>query len=58
MCRIITEDNALDDQDGSFCGTGKAYGPYQATELLADDAEMAKINIENYVWYALVSETI
>ena len=45
----------LDDQPGSFPCTGLAYGPYEATQLLARDPNLALLNIENYVWYALVS---
>ena len=45
----------LDDQPGEFPCTGKAYGPYEAIKLLARDGSLALLNIENYVWYALVS---
>lgn len=45
----------LDDQPGEFPCTGLAYGPYEAIQLLARDGALALLNIENYVWYALVS---
>ena len=47
----------LDDQDGNFACGSKAYGPWEAIQLLARDPAKAKINIENYVWYALVSHS-
>lgn len=43
----------LDDQAGSFPCLSKAYGPWEAIQLLGRDPALAKINIENYVWYAL-----
>ncbi|KAL6718120.1 hypothetical protein ACLMJK_004207 [Lecanora helva] len=43
----------LDDQPGAFPCTGLAYGPWEATQLLARDGAKALLNIENYVWYAL-----
>lgn len=46
----------LNDQDGGFpFSDGKAYGPYQAIKLLQMNPVKARLNIENYVWYALVN---
>ena len=48
----------LDDQAGTFLCTSKAYGPWEAIQLLGRNPQLAKINIENYVWYALVSRIL
>ena len=53
--RVLQPNQCLDDQTGSFPCLNKAYGPYEAIQLNARNSNLAKINIENYVWYALVS---
>ena len=45
----------LDDNPGTFPCTNKAYGPWESIQLLRRNSNDAKLNIENYVWYALVS---
>ena len=42
---------------GNFLITGKAYGAFQAIQLRQANITAARLNIENYVWYALVSLT-
>ena len=54
---VLQADEVIDDQTGSFCGTPKAYGPYQARILREGDFRKALINNENYVWFFLVSAT-
>ena len=51
---VLPQDQYPDDQPGNFPCTNKAYGPYEAISLNQRNSALAKINIENYVWYALV----
>ncbi|KAL6716725.1 hypothetical protein ACLMJK_006293 [Lecanora helva] len=52
----------LTDQDGAYCKLSedlrKAYGPWEAMQLLQRNAALARLNIENYVWYALVGHRV
>ncbi|KAL8945831.1 MAG: hypothetical protein Q9222_007686 [Ikaeria aurantiellina] len=50
---VLGPDQVIDDQPGNFPCFNKAYGPYEATSLRQRDPNAAKINNENYVWYAL-----
>ena len=55
--RYLDPGEWLEDQPGGFGTTNKAYGPYESMQLLNRDIEGARLNIENYVWYALVSHS-
>lgn len=55
--KVLLAGEVIDDQAGDFCGSGKAYGPYQARMLRQDDYGKALLNNENYVWFFLVSAT-
>lgn len=53
--QVFPDKFLLDDQEGSYVFRKKAYGPYQTVELKKRDARLASRNIENYVWFMLVS---
>lgn len=54
---VLQAGEFIDDQEGDFCGSSKAYGPYQARLLREGDYGKALINNENHVWFFLVSDT-
>ena len=46
-----------DDETGdNYSFDQKVYGPYESIKLQRKTEYNAKANIENYVWYALVSQ--
>ncbi len=51
---MLLEGELLDDQPGRFPCVSKAYGPFESIRLRQNNPALAKLNIENYIWYALV----
>ena len=56
---ILKPSECNDDERGSFANLAKAYGSYEAMKLVQKGfgGLDAKLNIEDYVWYALVGDT-
>lgn len=55
---ILGPGEAIDDQPGSYPCFHKAYGPFESMKLRQRDSRLARLNNENYVWYALVRHQI
>lgn len=55
---VLTAGEVIDDQPGSCPYFHKAYGPFESMKLRQRDSRLARLNNENYVWYALVSRSL
>lgn len=55
---VLNAGEVIDDQPGSYPCFHKAYGPFESMKLRQRDSRLARLNNENYVWYALVSHSI